>query len=131
VARLRLLLDTHIWLWSILEPSRISRGVTEALNGPDSELWLSPISVWEALLLHRKGRVQLTGDLRSWIADSTQGLHEATLTQEVAVVASLLPTANLDPADRFIAATAQVSDLTLITADKSLLGMAELRTLAN
>src|SRR5262245_15865275 len=45
--RLKLLLDTHIWLWSQLAPERLSKKVARALEAPTSELWLSPISVWE------------------------------------------------------------------------------------
>ena len=46
-----LLLDTHIWLWSALDPSRLSKRVKDALEDPSNELWLSPISVWETLVL--------------------------------------------------------------------------------
>ena len=56
---LRLLLDTHIWLWSALEPGRLSERVSRALDDPKNELWLSPISVWETLVLARKARVAL------------------------------------------------------------------------
>jgi len=43
----RLLLDTHIWLWSLLEPAHLVPAVANALADTDSELWLSPISTWE------------------------------------------------------------------------------------
>jgi len=47
----KLLLDTHIWLWGLLEPGRLSPRVAAALASPDGERWLSPLSIWEALLL--------------------------------------------------------------------------------
>lgn len=56
---MKLLLDTHIWLWSFLEPERLSRRVAEALEETAIELWLSPISVWEALVLSERGRGRL------------------------------------------------------------------------
>ena len=53
------LLDTHIWLWSALDPTHLSRQVRRALDDARNELWLSPITVWEALVLARKKRVVL------------------------------------------------------------------------
>ena len=50
----KLLLDTHIWLWSTLEPQRITRRVQKALADPANELWLSPVSVGELIVLLRK-----------------------------------------------------------------------------
>lgn len=44
---MKLLLNTHIWIWSILEPERLASNVAEALEASENELWLSPISVWE------------------------------------------------------------------------------------
>jgi PIN domain nuclease of toxin-antitoxin system len=127
---LNLLLDTHIWLWSVLEPRRLGRHTARELNNPENELWLSPISTWEALTLHRRGRIQLQGDLVDWIADATTNLREAPLTHEIALIAHLL-SLRADPADRFLAATAKVLDLTLVTADQNLLGLGDIATLAN
>ena len=128
---MRLLLDTHIWLWSLREPQRLSRRLARELGDPENELWLSPVSTWEALLLKAKGRIEVPGDLAEWLALSTQNLREAPLTHEIALAAHRLPLPHLDPADRFLAATAQVLGLTLVTADARLLGLGEIRTLAN
>ncbi len=59
---MRLQLDTHIWLWLVAEPARLSPRVARALDNPEAQLWLSPISVWELLMLRQKGRVQLSED---------------------------------------------------------------------
>ena len=53
------ILDTHIFLWSLMEPERLSRKVTTELNEPKNELWLSPISIWETIILAEKGRIVL------------------------------------------------------------------------
>ena len=95
-----------------------------------SELWLSPISVYEALTLHEKGRLDLPSDLSAWLAGATSGTTEAPLTHEIAFVARQL-LLHQDPADRIIAATAQVMDLTLVTADSRLLGLGTIRVLGN
>jgi PIN domain nuclease of toxin-antitoxin system len=128
---LNLLLDTHIWLWSLDDPKRLGRRVRRELSNPANELWLSPISTWEALILNAKGRVRLTGDLTDWVQRATAPMHEAPLTHEIVLAAQRLELARQDPADRFLAATAMILDLTLVTADKDLLGLGEIATLAN
>jgi PIN domain nuclease of toxin-antitoxin system len=128
---MKLLLDTHIWLWSLSDPGRLARRVQKELTDPKNELWLSPISTWEALLLNSKGRVRLHGDLSEWLARATARMREAPLTHEIVLTAQFLPLLHQDPADRFLAATAQVLGLTLITADERLLGLGQISTLAN
>ena len=128
---MKLLLDTHIWLWSLGEPDRLGRHLLHELRKGTHELWLSPMSVWEALLLNAKGRIKLHGDLPAWVERATAKMHEAPLTHEIALAAHRLALPHRDPADRFLAATAQVLDLTLVTADVRLLGLGEIQTLAN
>ncbi len=128
---MKLLLDTHIWLWSLSEPGRLGRRLRRELADPKNELWLSPVSTWEALLLAGKGRIRLHGDLGAWLARATAHLREAPLTHEIVLAAQQLPLPHPDPADRFLAATAQVLGLTLVTADKRLLGLGEIATLGN
>ena len=127
---MKLLLDTHIWLWGLREPNRLGPRTLSNLRDSANEIWLSPISTWEALLLHSKGKIQLKVDLAEWLAESTEGTREAPLTHEIALVAQQLPL-HQDPADRFLAATAKVLDLALVTADERLLGLGNIRTLAN
>ena len=128
---MNLLLDTHIWLWSLHDLKRLGRRVRHELSNPTNELWLSPISTWEALILNARGRVRLTGDLTDWVERATAPMHEAPLTHEIVSAAQRLKLPRKDPADRFLAATAMILDLTLVTADKDLLGLGEIATLAN
>jgi len=127
---LKLLMDTHIWIWLLQNPSLLASRTLRALTDPANELWLSPVSIWETLTLYRKGRVQISGDLDSWLRQVTQGIHEADLTHEIALAAHKLEM-HADPADRFLVATAQVLDLTFVTADRQLLGLGSVRTMAN
>lgn len=127
---MKLLLDTHIWLWLTIDPKRLGRSTFDALRDEQNELWLSPISTWEALTLHHKGRVELSRDLTAWVAKATAGMREAAPTHEIMLVAREL-SLHQDPSDRMIAATARVLDLTLVTADTRLLGLANIKTLAN
>ena len=128
---MKLLLDTHIWLWSLANPGRLSRHVRNSLLDPANELWLSPVSTWEALLLHSRGRIRLHENLREWLHRATAHFREAPLTHEIVLAAQGLPLEHRDPADRFLAATAGVLQLTLVTADQRLLGLGDIATLAN
>jgi PIN domain nuclease of toxin-antitoxin system len=130
VARLRLLLDTHIWLWSFIESSRLARRVRAELDNLENELWLSPISLWEALALQRKNRINVPSQFDQWWVQALNQFREAPLTYEVVFVANQLRLHG-DPADRFLAATAKVYGLTLVTADERLLGLGDIATLAN
>lgn len=127
---MRLLLDTHIWLWALQDPKRLGKRVFHELRNESNELWLSPISTWEALTLNFKGRIHIRGDLHEWLARATAGTHEAPLTHQIAFVARQLPL-HQDPADRILAATAQVLDLILVTADQRLMGLGNIKTLAS
>ena len=128
---MRLLLDTHIWLWSIYDPGKIGRNLRLELKDPKNERWLSPISTWEALVLQDKGRIELEEDGAAWVAEATAPFREAPLTHEVVLAAQQMPFAHRDTADRFLAATAKVFGLTLATADTKLLGLGDIATLAN
>jgi PIN domain nuclease of toxin-antitoxin system len=127
----KLLLDTHIWLWSLGDPKRIGRRLQRELRNPMNELWLSPVSTWEALALHDEGRIKLEGDLQEWMAKARAPFLEAPVTHEVVVAARRVPLPRQNLADRLLAATALVLDLTLVSADGNLLGLGEIATLGN
>lgn len=128
---MKLLLDTHIWIWSLAEPKRLSHRVLSELKDRNNEVWLSPVSTWEVFLLHEKGRIRLHGDARKWVANATAYFREAPLTHDIVATAQELPLSHKDPADRLLAATAGVLGLTLVTADHRLLGLGTIATLAN
>jgi PIN domain nuclease of toxin-antitoxin system len=111
-------------------PAKIGKRTFRELRDDANELWLSPISTWEALTLNHKGRIQIRENLTQWLERAIAGTREAPLTHEIALVARQIPL-HEDPADRILAATAQVLDLTLVTADERLLGLGNIRTLAN
>jgi PIN domain nuclease of toxin-antitoxin system len=130
---MKLLLDTHIWLWSVLEPERLSRRVAKEIQDTRNELWLSPISIWELIVLWQKGRILPSQDIEAWVPSAlrTLPLQEAPVTYEVARETGRLQLPHRDPADRFLLATAKVFELTLVTADESLLKVRNISVLAN
>ena len=130
---MRFLLDTHIWLWMVLEPRRLSRRVARALEDLENELWLSPISVWELLMLTDKGRIQLNEDAVSWARRTIERLQlrEAPVTTDVALETGEQVLPHADPSDRLIAASAKVFDLTLVTADEKLIAARGIKLIPN
>ena len=128
-----LLLDTHIWLWGLLEPDRLSDTVRRAFLSHEGELRLSSISVWEALLLAERGRIALDPDPNRWLqkAMSVAPIVETPVTIDVALASRAVDLEHQDPADRFIVATAKVFNLTLVTADARLLRCRDIEVLPN
>ncbi len=130
---MKLLLDTHIWLWSLAAPENLTPHVRAELESPDNERWLSPISTWELMILIERRRVVVDGDSTMWVRDVLKRIpfREAALTHEVAVVSRTIELPHQDPADRFLAASAKVYELTLVTADERLINSVEFSVLAN
>ncbi len=130
---MNLLLDTHIWIWSVLEPQRLSARVARELTNPENQLWLSSISVWELLLLHRKQRIELEEEAGSWVKKTLDmlQLNEVPLTIDVALELSAVNLPHGDPADHFLVASARVFGLTLVTADQRLIHESGISVIAN
>ena len=130
---MKLLLDTYILLWALLEPELLSRRVAAELKNPQNEIWLSPINVWETMILAEKGRIVLQPDPASWVRTVLNQLafHEARINHEIALQSRALKLKHQDPADRFLAATAMVYQLTLVTADKTLFACRDISVLRN
>jgi PIN domain nuclease of toxin-antitoxin system len=122
---MRLLLDTHIWIWKAGAPQKLRKRVADAIQDEANELWLSPVSLWELSVLVRKKRIELDDDIDRWISRALAEtmLREAPLTNEVALEVSKIRFSHKDPADHFIAASARVFDLTLVTADPRLIAL--------
>ena len=130
---MRLLLDTHIWIWSDVEAHKLSSEVARELASPENERYLSPVSVWEAILLLEKKRVRLNGDFGEWFQKSKVELDliEVPLSWEIAHEIRYTILGYRDPGDRFLVATAKVYDLTLVTADERLMEIPGLKVLPN
>ena len=129
---MNLLLDTHVWLWSLLAPDRIHEDTLTLLASEASTLHLSSISCWEVLLLAEKGRIRLANSADSWLVEALRNspVVEVPISTEIAMKSRSISVANQDPADRFIAASAKVLDLTLVTSDKKLLSCSEIDVLS-
>lgn len=120
------LLDTQAWIWSVLDHPRLSRRARAALKGvaPGERVGVAAISLKEAAWHLARRRIAVTPRFGSWplwlrTAAASPHLEVLPLTVDVAIESEDLGDAfPPDPADRLIAATARVHDLTLITSDR-------------
>ena len=124
-----LLLDTHVWLWALLGDPQLKtparRRISEALRS--GAVLISAISVWEAAMLWKKGRIQVLQPLHEWFGEAfdKSGFELAPLLPEVSLDAVDLPgTFHDDPADRIIIATARFNRAQLLTRDRRMLDYA-------
>lgn len=130
---MKLLLDTHIWIWSDSEPHKLSSEVARELTNPANERYLGAVSIWEVILLLEKKRINARGDFGEWFRKSVEELDliEVPFSWKIAQELRYTMLRHRDPADRFLVATAKVHDLTLVTADERLLRIPGLSVLAN
>ena len=130
---MKLLLDTHIWIWAAYYPEKLGRSVRRELQKVQNELYLSPISIWETRHLARRGKVRFKYGFSQWVEDalSRTAVMEAAFTFAVGAAAAGINLPESDPGDVFLAATASVYDFTLVTADHQFFACSWLKTLAN
>jgi PIN domain nuclease of toxin-antitoxin system len=128
-----IVLDTHAWVWWVNGSPDLSgrarRTIDEVIQ--HEAALVSCISSWEVAMLVARGRLDLSLDVREWIArtEALPFLRFVPVDNQIAVRAVLLPrTIHPDPADRLIVATALVAGASLITKDARLRRSAELTT---
>jgi PIN domain nuclease of toxin-antitoxin system len=117
----KLLLDTHVLLWALAEPDRLSDSARRALEGGEHELVVSAASVWEIAIKQSLGKLELPGPVDSWLLDAVEELDATWLAIEPADAAAVarLPDHHRDPFDRMLVAQAQ-RGFTLVTHDRRL-----------
>lgn len=126
------LLDTHAWVWALLDPDRLADAARDVIENGDHPLYLSAASAWELAILARRGVVDVDGDIEAWMAYAMQELpvRELPITFRIALASQQLDLPHRDPADRLLAATALEHDLVLVTRDRELLADPVVPTLA-
>lgn len=118
-----MLLDTHVWLWFVSGSDELSSDLKRRIESNPAAVLVSPISLWEILVLCRKKRLKLRVSPEKFVRRALElfPFKQAPLSHEIALRSELLAFKHEDPADRFLAATAQVYDVPLATRDKRLL----------
>ncbi|MCP9489264.1 MAG: type II toxin-antitoxin system VapC family toxin [Solirubrobacteraceae bacterium MAG38_C4-C5] len=116
---MRLLLDTHVWLWARTEPQRLGEAARELLEDPDTDLYLSAASTWEIAIKYSLGKLPLPTPPAEYVPRrmQTSGVLPLAVEHAHAVHVATLPLHHRDPFDRLLIVQAQVERMRLLTAD--------------
>jgi PIN domain nuclease of toxin-antitoxin system len=122
VGILRLLLDTHCWLWLKQDPARLPSPLRRRIVRDPARLVLSVASVMEIGIKQATGRLKLSDDPARLVSELVDdGVVALVVTVEHALRMATLPPLHRDPFDRLLVAQAQVEGLTLVSADANVL----------
>ena len=118
---MRYLLDTGVWLWSLIDAGRINPGARQLFAGGREELYLSAASSWEISIKYSLGKLRLPLPPTRLIpqALAAQGIQSLPITHTHALWVSDLPLHHRDPFDRLLIAQAQSEGMAILTADRS------------
>lgn len=117
---MKLLLDTHAFIWWDSDPARLSAPALAALCDPANEVWLSVVSVWEIMIKAQLGKLGLRLPLADVVSQQqANGLRVLSVSLAHVLAVEGLPTLHKDPFDRLLIAQANVEAARLISADQA------------
>jgi PIN domain nuclease of toxin-antitoxin system len=114
----RLLLDTNALFWSLIEPGRLSKQATGAIEDEANDVLVSVVSAWEIGVKRAKGKLDMPTALGPMLSESRFDVLPVTLPHALAVES--LPHSHHDPFDRLLVAQAQIENLVLVTSDRQM-----------
>ena len=119
---MKILLDTHVFLWAIMEPDRLSASMRRRFVDSDNELFLSTASIWEIGTKYVLKKLPLAVEPGILVPQQMkmQGILPLPLNMEHALQAHQLPLHHRDPFDRMIVAQARVEAMPIMSADPAL-----------
>lgn len=112
---MKLLLDTHAWLWWLGDPDQLAPAAVELIASPDHLVVVSAASVWEVAIKRARGRLQFDGDPAAAVVDNA--FEPLPISPAHAARAGDLPPHHRDPFDRMLVAQAALEGLTILTRD--------------
>ncbi len=117
---MRYLLDTHVFLWMVAAPDRLSQKIREIVSRKNNSLYLSAASGWEIALLRNLGRIELPDEPQRFIPEAMQqfSVMPIPIGFSTAIAAATLPLIHRDPFDRIIIAEAEKEKIIVMTKDK-------------
>ena len=119
-----ILLDTHVWWWSLTEPENLSEIAIETIaQTKTDQRAIASISIWEFAMMAEKKRIELKVSVSKWLfrAINDTGLRVIELSPDIAIESCRLPgDFHKDPADRIIVATARIHNSSLLTKDQKI-----------
>ena len=116
---MKLLIDTQILLWSLMEPKKLSSLGRELVSAPENTVFLSAVSMWEIRIKESIGKLELPLKFAEQVAEL--GLEDLPLTTQQTEILRGLPLLHRDPFDRMLVAQAKAEGLKLLSADSRLL----------
>ncbi len=128
---MRYLLDTHVLLWLVGQPSRMPARIQASLADPANELHVSAISALEVATKTRLGRLDPVGLVENWdgrVGDI--GATELDVRSDHLILAGSMPWSHRDPFDRVLVAQATIEAMTLVTVDRALTDLPAPRVLS-
>ena len=116
---MRLLLDTHVWLWMLVSPTRLPEAARDQLGDRENELYLSAASTWEIAIKYRLGKLPLPEPPHQFVPPrlSRDGVIALPVEHAHTLAVAELPLHHDDPFDRLLVAQAQLEQMTLVSAD--------------
>ncbi len=119
---MRLLLDTHIFLWYISGDSKLPTDLRDAIRDPGNEVYLSVASVWEAVIKHGLGKLPLPEPAGAYLPRQRErhGISSLPLDEESVSRLGSLPLLHRDPFDRMLICQALEHGLTISTVDDAI-----------
>lgn len=116
---MRLLLDTHVFLWLLADPERLGEHL-DAAEDPRNELFVSAASSWEIAIKHGLGRLPLPEEPERYVPSRIRAIGALPLAVEHghALAVGALPAIHRDPFDRLLIAQANALEMTILTADR-------------
>jgi PIN domain nuclease of toxin-antitoxin system len=120
---MKLLLDTHVWLWWHTEPERLTAVLRRQIADPRNEVYLSAASVWEMAIKRQMGKLPLPESVAAYVSRRLAADNAGTLpvTAEHAAAVETLEVLHRDPFDRLLIVQARHESLRLFTADDQVL----------
>jgi PIN domain nuclease of toxin-antitoxin system len=112
------LLDTHILLWTLVDPDRVPGPMRRIVEDTGNRVWFSAASIWEIAIKHSLAKTDFALEPATiWKAARETGLEELAVTAEHAVGVDALPWLHRDPFDRLLVAQARADGMKLLSVD--------------
>ena len=117
---MRILLDTHVFIWWDSEPDLLSQRAREFCEDPNNTLVLSVVSVWEMQIKRQIGKLDLRMPLNELIENQTRqnGVEILPVHLDHVLRLDKLPAIHKDPFDRLLIAQAKIEDIKILTSDR-------------
>jgi PIN domain nuclease of toxin-antitoxin system len=112
----KLLLDTHAFLWTALLQKRLSPAAVNAIEDPENDVFVSVASVWEIEIKRAKGKLPVPDKIREALTELR--FLDLPVTLDHVLKVETLPRHHRDPFDRILIAQAQLEGMTLVTSDR-------------